>query len=149
MNGELVGAIRNGDKNKFRDFLNVAVATRKDENDSSLLLEILFRATAWGCEEPQLEMLDEVLKHLKDPDETRELYDTPAFVLAARLGLLKVMKRLHNGGSRINSTGYLDRTALMETLRRRPSDTTVEVVKWLIGQGADVNIRDSDGRTAL
>jgi ankyrin repeat protein len=71
-----------------------------------------------------------------------------AFMTAAFADHLEVAQRLLSKGANINAQTLpdsLSRTSLMQAaLRGRP-----DVVKFLIDKGADPNITDSNGQTAL
>lgn len=68
-----------------------------------------------------------------------------AFVEAARWGALDTMVRLHQDGVNVNCRSDNNGTALMAAAFAGE----VEVVRFLLTQGADVSLRTNEGRAAL
>jgi ankyrin repeat protein len=84
-----------------------------------------------------------------DPNEAVPLntLSLPTFFLAGRDGQVDVMRALVAAGVNPNVTGPRGWTALM--LASSGDAPSVEAMQYLLDLGANVNVKDEDGRTAL
>lgn len=66
-------------------------------------------------------------------------------IKSAKFGRIDEMMEALDMGANINAKGCHSRTALIQAVRCRQKES----VKFLLDHGADVTIKDDDGKTAL
>lgn len=111
-----------------------ANTTKRDTSGGSALDNAVF----WGHEK-SVDILLQGTKKI-DPDQASEL-----LLYSASLGRMKIVESLLNFGIDVNIAGKEQRTALIVASKFDQPD----MVKYLLGRGADKTLKDSKGKTAL
>ncbi|XP_077086621.1 ankyrin repeat domain-containing protein 34B [Siphateles boraxobius] len=78
--------------------------------------------------------------------------DGRPLITAARLGKLRLVRVLVEGGAQVNERNERGETPLLaacRSLRSNPSEPTLRLIQFLLNNRADPNIQDKTGRTAL
>ena len=84
------------------------------------------------------------------PDLVTSVYDGTALIAAAHLGHHEVVRQLIEGGAPLDHVNNLGWTALIEAVILGDGGPDhVRTVQYLVEGGADLNIPDRDGVTAL
>lgn len=138
INRQLRDAAQEGDLKKVLALLaegaDVNAASRGDGYNALMLAVVEGHENVW--------------RHLLDAaarvDVKNEMGET-AMHIAAGNGNIEAMQALHERGLSIHDKERFGKTPLMEAA----TDAPTEVVEWLLKHGADPNVVDKDGCTAL
>jgi len=115
----------------------------KDDTEQSAYLI----ATSEVGDDPRL--LELTLEHGAAVD-AKDSYNGTGLIRAAERGYVRIVRRLLEGDIEIDHVNRLGWTALLEAvILGGGGPEHLEVVRLLVEAGADVNIADRDGATAL
>lgn len=140
----LLAAAYAGDVGQARKLLEAgADPDAKDDTEQSAYLI----ATSEVGDDPRL--LELTLEHGAAVD-AKDSYNGTGLIRAAERGYVRIVRRLLEGDIEIDHVNRLGWTALLEAvILGGGGPEHLEVVRLLVEAGADVNIADRDGATAL
>ena len=141
---------------------NMSIKTRGDNfslaKTKTLLINELIGCTALilACANGHLEVVQLLLKANANPNHEQEGTGITALIVAAHEGFSDIVQQLLEYGADPNSISDIDGSTALhcvlshtETLHKDDKEKKLKIIQRLIEKGANINIQNEDGVTAL